>query len=78
MPSFLPHLLLTCLIGIISYLVKRELDRNQDQLTELKSKQTALETRIQAMEIVNERLSGRIDTIIEILHRVEAAIVVKS
>ena len=74
MDNLLPYITLgiTIVLGIISFFIKRELDSKDTTINKLEYRVGVLEDRVQKQEVSQEKLSGRIDTIIEILTRVEA------
>ena len=74
MDNLLPYITLgiTVVLGIISFFIKRELDSKDTTINKLEYRVGVLEDRVQKQEVSQEKLSGRIDTIIEILTRVEA------
>lgn len=73
MIEYLPYITfsLTFLLGIISFFLKRELDNKDKELIRLESKVDTLELRVRSTEVSGEKLNGRIDTVIEILERLE-------
>jgi len=73
MDTILPYLTLglTIVIGIISFFIKRELDTKDKSISKLENRVDLLEQRVHKQEIDQEKISGRIDTIIELLERME-------
>lgn len=73
MIEYLPYITfsLTFLLGIISFFLKRELDNKDKEFIRLESKVDTLELRVRSTEVSGEKLNGRIDTVIEILERLE-------
>lgn len=62
---------LTIIIGIISFFIKREMDAKDRAINSLELRVKALEEKTARQDVVLEKLSGRIDTVIEILERLE-------
>lgn len=62
---------LTVVIGIISFFIKRELDHKDKAITRLEERIHAVEQKVQTQEISIEKLSGKIDLVVQILERVE-------
>ena len=73
MDNLLPYITLgiTVVLGIISFFIKRELDSKDTTINKLEYRVGVLEDRVQKQEIHSEKMSGRIDLVIEILERVE-------
>lgn len=73
MSDYMPHisLVISVVMGVIAFFLKRELDNKDKAIIRLDERINHLEDRLQAQEIAHEKLSGRIDTVIEILERVE-------
>lgn len=73
MSDYMPHisLFISAVFGVIAFFLKRELDNKDKAIIRLDERLNHLEDRIQDQEIAHEKLSGRIDTVIEILERVE-------
>lgn len=73
MNDYMPHisLVISAVMGVIAFFLKRELDNKDKALIRLDERINHLEDRVQTQEISNEKLSGRIDTVIQILQRVE-------
>lgn len=62
---------LTIVVGIISFFIKRELDAKDRMINSLELRVKAVEDKTARQDVVQEKLNGRIDTVIEILERLE-------
>ena len=71
--DYIPHLslLISVVLSIIAFFIKRELDAKDKSLESLEERVHDIEVKVAAQDVAQEKLSGRIDTVIEILERLE-------
>lgn len=62
---------ISVVVGIVGFLLNRLINNNDKEVAELSKKVDNLEQKIHETQLVNERLAGKIDLVLQLLERVE-------